>query len=115
MEILKFFIAGCVVVAVIGLARQLILCFEYEEWKKVYIPVSTALGDSINRVKALGNIIEGMRHPTLADIREYNEAFAKMKELAAESDRIWKLNPRRVNGERPVTLIDTVKRFFHKA
>jgi hypothetical protein len=114
MDILKCFIAGCLVIAVIGVVRQLILCFEYEEWKKVYIPVSTALGDSINRVKMLGNLIEGMRHPTLADISEYNEAFAKMKELAAESDRIWRLNPRRVNGKRPLTLIDTVKRFFHK-
>ena len=114
MEILKCFLAGCGVVALIIFVRQIILCFEYDEWLKVYVPVSRALGDSINRVKALGNIIEGMRQPTLADIREYKEEFAKMKELAAESNRLWKLNPRRVNGERPVTLIDTVKRFFHK-
>ena len=114
MEILKCFLAGCGVVALIIFVRQLILCFEYDEWLKVYVQVSRALGDSIDRVKMLGNLIEGMRQPTLADISEYEEAFAKMKELAAESDRIWRLNPRRVNGERPVTLIDTVKRLFHK-
>ena len=114
MEILKCFLAGCGVVAVVVIAYQLCLCCAYDEWRKVYIPVSNALGESINRVKLLGNIIEGMRNPTLADIREYKEEFFKMKELAAEADRIWKLNPRRVNGERPATFIDTVKRLVHK-
>ena len=114
MELLKCFLAGCGVVAVVVIAYQLCLCCAYDEWRKVYIPVSNALGESINRVKLLINLIEGMKNPTMADIREYKEEFFKMKELAAEADRIWKLNPRRVNGERPATFIDTVKRCFCK-
>lgn len=112
MEILKLLLAGCGVIAGFVLIYQIILCFEYDEWRKVYIPVSKAFGDSINRVKLLEHLIEGMRNPTMADIREYKEEVCKMKSLAAESDRIWKLNPRRVNGERPASFIDTVKRFF---
>lgn len=114
MEILKLFLAGCGVVAGFVLTYQIILCFEYDEWRKVYIPVSKAFGDSINRVKLLENLIEGMGNPTMADIKEYKEALCKMRSLAAEADRIWTLNPRRVNGERPASFIDTVKRLFRK-
>lgn len=114
MDILKCFLAGCGVVFVVGLAYQIFLCCAYDEWRQDYIPVSNALKESIRRVTLLGNIIDGMTKPTLADIREYTDEFFKMKRLAAEADRIWKLNPRRVNGERPATFIDTVKRYLHK-
>lgn len=114
MEILKYLLAGCGFVALLWFVFQLILCFEYDEWRKFYIPVSNALGDSINRVKLLETLIEGTSNPTLDIIREYKEELCKVKSLAVETDRLWKLNPRRVNGERPASFIDTVKRYFHK-
>ncbi len=114
MVLLKCFLTGCGVVAVLWFVFQLTLCLEYDEWRKVYIPVSNALGKSIDRVKLLQSLIEGTNNPTLDIIREYKEEFVKMKSLAVETDRLWKLNPRRVNGEKPVSFIDTVKRRFRK-
>ena len=73
------------------LIKQLVLCCEYEEWKKAYIPVSEELEEVIERVK----FVQSLDNPSSALARECVRDFARMKLLRKELDRLWALNPRR--------------------
>jgi len=89
--LLTIIVLSAICTGIFFLIKQLVLCCEYEEWKKAYIPVSNELDEVIERVK----FIQSLDNPSSALAREYIKDFARMKMLGKELDRLWAINPRR--------------------
>lgn len=87
---LKIVIGAGMAVFLFIILKELFTCIAYEEWKKLYIPVSQELGEALERLTYLNSL----PNPSQYDLAMLKVYYYKVKELAEKSNRLWLQNPR---------------------
>lgn len=87
---LKIVIGAGMAVFLFIILKELFTCMAYEEWKKVYIPVSQELGEALDMLTYLSSL----PNPSQYDLAMLRLYYDKAKELNERSNRLWLQNPR---------------------